>query len=84
MRIIEVLALRKAGMTRGEIALKGKLDDNGQLSRMLEELSYCGFIRKYCHIGKKVKDAIYQLTDNYTLFYYQFIKTTRLQTTTSG
>ena len=74
LRIIEVLALRKAGMTRGEIALKGKLDDNGQLSRMLEELSYCGFIRKYCHIGKKVKDAIYQLTDNYTLFYYQFIK----------
>ena len=74
LRIIEVLALRKAGVTRGEIALKGRLDDNGQLSRMLEELSYCGFIRKYCHIGKKVKDAIYQLTDNYTLFYYQFIK----------
>ena len=74
LKIIETLATKKAGLTRGELAVKSGLDDNGKLSQMLEDLSYCGFIRKYCHLGKKVKDAMYQLIDNYTLFYYQFIR----------
>ena len=74
LKIIETLATKKAGLTRGELAVKSGLDDNGKLSQMLENLSYCGFIKKYCHLGKKVKDAMYQLIDNYTLFYYQFIR----------
>ena len=45
-----------------------------RLSRVLEDLIECGFIRKYCHTDKLLKDALYQLIDCYTLFYYQFVK----------
>lgn len=74
LKIIDALGSKKMGLPREAIVRKSGLEDNGQLSQMLEDLSCCGFIRKYCHIGRKVKNAIYQLVDNYTLFYYQFIK----------
>lgn len=74
IKVVEALAGRKSGLTREEIIKKSKLDNNGQLSSILEDLAECGFIRKYCHTDKKLRDAIYQLVDCYTLFYYQFVK----------
>ena len=74
IKIIEALSGKKSGLTREEILQKGKLENNGHLSRVLEELIECGFIRKYCHTNKKTRDAIYQLIDCYSLFYYQFVK----------
>ena len=44
-------------------------------TKALNELEYCGFVRKYYAVDKKRKQAIYQLIDNYTLFYYQYILT---------
>lgn len=75
IEVVEALSGKKSGLTRDEIIAKGKLDSNGQLSRVLEDLIECGFVRKYCHTGRRVKDALYQLVDCYTLFYYQFVKT---------
>ncbi len=74
IKILEALSGKKAGMTRDEIISKAKIDNNGHVSRMLEDLIECGFIRKYCHTGKRLKDALYQLVDCYTLFYYQFVR----------
>ncbi|MDE5969427.1 MAG: hypothetical protein K2G74_01175 [Muribaculaceae bacterium] len=74
VKIVEALSGKKSGLTRDEIIKKGKLDSSGQLSRILEDLIECGFVRKYCHLDKKLRDALYQLVDCYTLFYYQFIK----------
>lgn len=74
LKVIESLSGKKSGLTRDEIIKKSKLENNGQLSDILEDLTECGFIRKYCHTGKRVKDALYQLVDCYTLFYYQFVK----------
>lgn len=42
--------------------------------KALKELEQCSFIRKYTYIGKKKKDAIFQLMDNYTLFYFKFVR----------
>ena len=61
-------------MTREEIVSKTGLDDNGNLTEILQNLTYSGFIRKYSSFAKKTKGALFQLIDNYTLFYYQFIK----------
>lgn len=72
--IIEALAGKKKGLTRGEILAASKLENNGRFSTMLEDLIECGFIRKYCDLGKKVKDATYQLIDFYTLFYFSFLR----------
>lgn len=74
IKVVESLSGKKSGLTRDEIITKAKLESNGQLSQILTDLIECGFVRKYCHTDKKLKDAIYQLVDCYTLFYYQFVK----------
>ena len=74
LEIIKVLATKKVGMNRTEILKDTKLLDNGKFTEYLENLEYCGFIRKYNCLGMKAKNAMYQLMDNYTLFYYRFIK----------
>ena len=73
LSIITALAKKKKGMLREELRKTSKLADNADFSKALQELEQCGFIRKYTCIGKKSKDAIYQLIDNYTLFYFDFI-----------
>lgn len=72
--IINTLSTKKVGMNRHELLATSKETDNEHFSKALKELEQCGFIRKYTCLGKEKKNAIYQLMDNYTLFYFQFIK----------
>ena len=74
IKIIECLSTKKSGMTRADIIRQTGIESNGRFSVMLEDLIQCGFVRKYCHTNKKVRDALYQIVDCYTLFYYQFVK----------
>jgi hypothetical protein len=64
------------GLTREELISEGNIDNNGQLTRVLQDLEACGFVRKYSYKGIKRNNAIFQLIDNYTLFYYQFLRDT--------
>ena len=72
--VIETLGKKRSGLSREEIIKEGKLESNGKLSEILEDLENCGFIRKYNMIGMKSKGALYQLIDCYTLFYFRFIQ----------
>jgi len=72
--IINSLSTKKVGMERAELLEMSKESDNEQFSKALKELEQCGFIRKYTCLGKEKKNAVYQLMDNYTLFYFQFVK----------
>lgn len=72
--VVSVLGTKKAGMTREELIDVGGFSDNGKLTEMLENLEACGFIRRYKALGMKSKNALFQLIDSYTLFYYQFIR----------
>lgn len=74
--IVRALGQRQSGMTRDELIDATGLQSNGNLTRMLEELEQCAFIRRYNifnHPGRK-RDAVFQLIDNYTLFYLKFIQ----------
>lgn len=73
IKVIEALNGKKAGLSRQEILAKTGIEDGGTFKAILEDLEECGFIRHYTSFGKKEKDAIYQLIDNYTLFYYHCI-----------
>ncbi len=73
IRIIETLATKKVGMTREEIIEYSGIPNSGDLTVKLEELESCGFIRKYNSFGMKKKNSVFQLIDNFTLFYYQFL-----------
>ena len=72
--IITLLGKKKIGMTRNELVESWKKGSNGKLTSILKDLESCGFIRKYHSIGMKNKNAIFQLIDNYTLFYFKFIE----------
>lgn len=74
LQIVKALANRNKGLTRDEIIRSSGVPTGGDLTRYLDDLEWCGFIRKYNCIGKQSKDAIYQLMDNFTLFYFQYIK----------
>ncbi len=73
LSIVSALAGKKQGLTRGEILQHTGLTGSGTISRQLEELESCGFIRAYTGFGKKSKDAIYQLIDPFVLFYHHFL-----------
>lgn len=73
IKIVEALGTKKVGMTREEIIEKAGIPNSGDLTVKLEELESCGFIRKYYSYGMKKKNAVYQLIDNFTLFYYHFM-----------
>ncbi len=73
IKIVTALSKKKAGMTRGEIANALGQDHGGTLTKILKDLELCGFIRSYTSIGKAKKDTLYQLFDNFTLFYFRFI-----------
>ena len=73
LKIVEALGKKKAGMTREELIKKTGIPNSGDLTRKLEELEACGFIRKYTAFGMKTKNSIYQLMDGFTLFHYQFL-----------
>lgn len=73
INIITALAKKKTGMTRDEVIRNTNLITNGQLTKYLEDLENCGFIRKYQAIGSKTKNSVYQLIDNFTLFYFKFM-----------
>ena len=74
IRIIEALSGVNKGMTREDICRYTKIASSGELTKKLRELENCGFIRKYIPFGYKEKKSLYQLMDNYTLFYEKFIK----------
>ncbi|MDE6714901.1 MAG: ATP-binding protein, partial [Muribaculaceae bacterium] len=74
MQIVEALTNKNKGLTRDEIIRVGGVPTGGDLTRYLDDLEWCGFIRKYNCIGKRAKDSIYQLMDNFTLFYFQYMK----------
>ena len=64
-------------MLRKEILAETKLVDNSLFDNALEELEQCHFIRRYYAFGKKERDSVYQLMDNFTLFHFRFLAENR-------
>ena len=72
-RVVEYLSTKMIGLTRDEIATGCRLS-GGELTRILNNLISCDFIRSYYSPGKKERSRIYQLTDMFSLFYLRFAK----------
>lgn len=71
VNIVKVLAGKRQGLTRDDIVAATSLSDGGGLTRRLTELEQCGFIRRYTMVNNARQ--LYQLTDFYTQFYFQFL-----------
>ncbi|HHM20874.1 MAG TPA: ATP-binding protein [Bacteroidetes bacterium] len=72
--IVRALASKPNGMTREQLVKASQLSDSGWFSKILDELVVSGFLTAYPAIGKKKKDRLYRLTDEYSLFYLRFIE----------
>ena len=71
--VVTALAARRCGKTRDELIAELKVDDNGAFSKALRELEECGFVARLNAPGRRHRDGMYQLVDNYTLFYFKFL-----------
>lgn len=73
IKVVSALSEKIGGLTRLEIIEKSKLPSGGELSKILDNLILSGFVRVSNFYNKKKKDALYQLADYYTLFYFRYI-----------
>ena len=72
--IASLLSQKRYGMTLAEIARKGKLTLNGNLSKKIQQLVQSGFVRANPFYGQKIKDIRYQLADYFSLFHFRFAR----------
>ena len=72
--VINALSSARKGMTRLELINKTKVLNNGNFTTLLKELETCEFIRSYYPFGKEKKNKMFQLTDQFSLFYLHFMK----------
>ena len=71
--IVRALASVKSGMPRDALLSSCGMVKGGNATRYLDDLEACGFIRKFTAFGKRKRDALYQLMDNFTLFHMKFL-----------
>ena len=72
--VVRALAKKRQGLVRKDIIEIAKITNGGGTTRVLEELEQSGFITSYHPFGKKKKEKLYRLTDEYSLFYLKFIE----------
>lgn len=73
IRLVTALATKKVGMTRDALSAASGVAESGKMTQCLDDLDRCGFIRKYTPLGKSNRGSVYQLMDNFTLFYFSFM-----------
>lgn len=75
VEIVKALSKSRQGLTREQLAQALHCPNNGHLGERLDDLYYCDLIRKNVVREKAIKrkDAIYQLSDFFCLFYLSFI-----------
>jgi AAA+ ATPase superfamily predicted ATPase len=72
-QVVSLLAKKNKGLTRNGILSSVSVKTGGTFSTILDELIESGFIEKLDPFDKKSKDSLYRLSDEYCLFYHQFI-----------
>lgn len=75
--VVKALAAKSSGLTRNEIISECGLVSGGGTTKLLDELIESGFVSTYLPFQKNVKESIYKLTDEYSLFYLKFIEHSR-------
>ncbi|MEL7219938.1 MAG: ATP-binding protein, partial [Bacteroidota bacterium] len=74
IKIVRALAKKRKGLTRNALIKVSKLPEGGGASKTIEELQHSGFISQYYPFGKKKKNSLFRLTDEYSLIYLKYIE----------
>ncbi|MEM6320738.1 MAG: ATP-binding protein, partial [Bacteroidota bacterium] len=79
-KIVAALSNKNKGLTRSELVKATNISSGGGLSEVLKELLECGFVKIIYPINKKKAHALYRLVDEYTIFYFRFLKDNKTNT----
>lgn len=73
-KIVRLLATKRQGFTRQEIAALAKIPDGGGLSSSLKALEVSDFIRSYIKYNYPKRQVYYRLTDFFSQFHLSFVE----------
>jgi hypothetical protein len=73
LAIVKALAEKPGGLTRTELLAAAGLPSGGTATGRLDELAESGFIRMTVPFGKREKDALIRLADEFSLFHHAWI-----------
>jgi hypothetical protein len=66
--MVRVLAARGSGLSQDELATKAGLSSGGRVKQYLRELEASGFIAAFTPFGRRKKETLYRLVDEYSSF----------------
>jgi uncharacterized protein len=72
-KVIYLLATKVKGLFRNELIELLKIESGGTVTKIIDELTESGFITKYIPIDNISKQAMYKLSDQFTVFYLKFM-----------
>ena len=73
LNVVNMLGQNPSGMRRDDLVKKLKMAENGNFTRILEDLEHSGLISHYSSYGQKY-NGIYRLMDNFSLFHLKFMQ----------
>ena len=73
LNVVKALGENPSGLRRDSIVKKLGIAENGNFSRVLEDLEHSGLIVRSNNYGQKY-NCIYRLMDNFSLFYLKYMQ----------
>jgi hypothetical protein len=73
LKIIQKIAMKRNHISRQELINAGGFSSGGGLHDKIKELVSSGFIQEFVPFGKKSRDTVLKITDEYTLFFLEWI-----------
>lgn len=77
--IVRALGALGKGITRDQLIQKSGHAGGGAFTRALNELIASGFIAQYSPFGKRKKQTLFRLSDEYSKFYLKYIEPNKYQ-----
>jgi AAA+ ATPase superfamily predicted ATPase len=72
--IIRIIAQHRYGIAQTALISEGKISEGGRIVQRLKGLEEAGFISSFVPYGRQEKGIYYKISDEYTLFYFHWIK----------
>lgn len=74
LKIIQEIVKKRNHIMRQELINAGGFSSGGGFHDKIKELTSSGFIQEFVPFGKKSRDTVIKITDEYTLFFLEWIK----------
>ncbi|MCE5294802.1 MAG: ATP-binding protein [Chlamydiales bacterium] len=74
LQIVREISKQRYGISRVTLLNTLQISSGGTLSKRIEELEACGFVKTFVPYGNKKRDLYYRLVDEYAQFYLQWIE----------